>query len=168
MAKILSTEQVEPLADLNTTPLIDVLLVLLVMFIITIPLQTHAVKIDLPAACPSCPEIRGDTNTITVDAAGQVAWNETAVSMPNLRTTLLRTQRMDPVPELHLLPDRVLAMGKSMRSWPRSSVPGFRSSASLATKRIATYSNQPSTGGCLPSTNRLAPRHSRVHWNGDP
>ena len=102
----------EPMMDINTTPLIDVMLVLLLMFIITIPLQTHAVKIDLPAACPSCPEIRGDTNTITVDAAGQVAWNETAVSMPNLRTTLLRTQRMDPVPELHLLPDPGARYGK--------------------------------------------------------
>ena len=107
MAKQLLAKHPDPLVDLNTTPLIDVLLVLLVMFIMTIPLQTHAVKIDLPAGCSTCPEPNSEINTVTVGPTGQIAWNETPISMPDLQTMLRRTQVMDPVPELHLLPDPV-------------------------------------------------------------
>jgi biopolymer transport protein ExbD len=112
MTQTLSTEHSNPLADLNTTPLIDVLLVLLVMFIITIPIQTHAVKIDLPSACASCPTVDSDKNTITIDPADRVAWNGTPISLGDLRITLLKTRAMDPQPEVHLLPDSRARYGK--------------------------------------------------------
>ena len=112
MMQMSSTDHSQPLADLNTTPLIDVMLVLLVMFIITIPLQTHAVKIDLPAACPSCPVVENEKNVVTIDASDQIAWNETPISVPDLRTLLSRTQAMDPAPELHLLPDPKARYGR--------------------------------------------------------
>jgi biopolymer transport protein ExbD len=106
MARSFSIEQqTNPLLDLNTTPLIDVLLVLLVMFIITIPMQTHAVKLDLPAACPRCPTAERDVNTVAIGASGQIAWNMTPVSVPEFRTLLAQTQAMNPAPELHLMPD---------------------------------------------------------------
>ena len=105
MAQMLSTEHSNPLAEMNTTPLIDVLLVLLVMFIITIPLQTHAVKIDLPTACPGCPTPDENVNTITIDPVGRIAWNHVPITMSDLRVTLQRTQQMRSTPELHLLPD---------------------------------------------------------------
>ncbi|MEO6433649.1 MAG: biopolymer transporter ExbD [Sphingomicrobium sp.] len=97
----------EPMMDINVTPLIDVMLVLLIMFIITIPIQTHAVKLDLPVADPNPPQTFIDPvkNTVVVSAAGQILWNGNPVSQNQLRAYLDQTQQMNPVPELHLQPD---------------------------------------------------------------
>jgi len=97
----------EPMMDINTTPLIDVMLVLLIMFIITIPIQTHAVKIDLPVNQPQNqpPPINPQKNIVVVSAQGQILWNGTPVSKVQLRQYLDVTQQMNPVPELHLQPD---------------------------------------------------------------
>ena len=94
-----------PLSELNTTPLIDVMLVLLVMFIITIPVQTHAVKLDLPQPCPRCPAPDPTRNEIAIAASGATAWNGVPLTLPELRSQLAATQRMRPLPELHLRPD---------------------------------------------------------------
>jgi biopolymer transport protein ExbD len=93
--------------DINTTPLIDVMLVLLIMFIITIPIQTHAVKLDLPQDTPNQPPppVEPTKNKITIDPAGTVMWNGTPVSLVTLRQYLDITQTMNPIPELHLEPD---------------------------------------------------------------
>ena len=97
----------EPMMDINTTPLIDVMLVLLIMFIITIPIQTHAVKIDLPVNQPNQvpPPINPQKNIVVVSANGQILWNGNPVSKEQLRQYLDITQQMNPVPELHLQPD---------------------------------------------------------------
>ncbi len=96
----------EPMMEINTTPLIDVMLVLLIMFIITIPIQTHAVKLDLPQNNNSVtPPIDPIKNTVSVNAQDQVLWNGNPISMQQLRTFLDATQQMNPVPELHLQPD---------------------------------------------------------------
>lgn len=97
----------EPMLDVNVTPLIDVMLVLLIMFIITIPIQTHAVKLDLPVNQPqnTPPPINPIKNTLSINAQDQVLWNGSAVSMDQLRTYLDATQQMNPIPELHLQPD---------------------------------------------------------------
>src|SRR3954451_7774322 len=96
----------EPMMDINTTPLIDVMLVLLIMFIITIPIQTHAVKLDLPVNQNNpTPPIDTVKNTVVVSADGQILWNGSPVSKPQLRQYLDLTQQMNPVPELHLQPD---------------------------------------------------------------
>jgi len=97
----------EPMMDINTTPLIDVMLVLLIMFIITIPVQTHAVKLDLPQDSQNTPPppILPTKNKVTIDAAGTVMWNGTPVSLTTLRQYLDITQTMNPIPELHLQPD---------------------------------------------------------------
>ncbi|AGH50775.1 MULTISPECIES: ExbD/TolR family protein [Sphingomonadales] len=108
MAMAASTTDGEPMMDINTTPLIDVMLVLLIMFIITIPIQTHAVKLDLPVDDPSQktpPPIDPVKNKVTIDPAGQVFWNGSPVSLTVLRQYLDQTQTMNPVPELHLQPD---------------------------------------------------------------
>ena len=113
----------EPMLDVNVTPLIDVMLVLLIMFIITIPIQTHAVKLDLPVNQPNQtpPPIDPIKNTVVVNAQDQILWNGTPVSLTQLRQYLDVTQQMNPVPELHLQPDataryetvdRVLAVTK--------------------------------------------------------
>jgi biopolymer transport protein ExbD len=97
----------DPMIDMNMTPLIDVLLVLIIMFIITIPIQTHAVKLDLPVDQPNQPKPPIDpvTNKVTVDPAGTVFWNGTPVDMVTLRQYLDLTKTMNPEPELHLQPD---------------------------------------------------------------
>jgi len=97
----------EPMLDVNVTPLIDVMLVLLIMFIITIPIQTHAVKLDLPVNQPQNqpPPINPVKNTLSINAQDQVLWNGSPVTMEQLRTYLDATQQMNPVPELHLQPD---------------------------------------------------------------
>src|SRR5688572_11385356 len=111
-----------PMSEMNTTPLIDVMLVLLIMFIITIPIQTHAVKLDLPSGAPP-PYPRPDPvkNKVVITDAGVILWNGVPVSKTALTYNLVLTQRMTPIPELHLQPtpdaryqvvDEVLALTK--------------------------------------------------------
>ena len=97
----------EPMIDMNVTPLIDVLLVLLIMFIITIPIQTHAVKLDLPVQQTDQPPPPIDPvkNTVTINAQDVIMWNGAPVTQPQLRAYLDQTQQMSPIPELHLQPD---------------------------------------------------------------
>ena len=97
----------EPMMDINTTPLIDVMLVLLIMFIITIPIQTHAVKLDLPQNQQNNepPPVDPIKNKIVVTQGGEVLWNGTPVNLDQLRVYLEASQQMDPVPELHLQPE---------------------------------------------------------------
>jgi biopolymer transport protein ExbD len=99
----------EPMMDINTTPLIDVMLVLLIMFIITLPPPTHAVKIDLPQDCaPNCPPpppIKPTKNVVYIAPNAAVLWNGQPVELSVLKDLLERTQTMDPVPELHFQPD---------------------------------------------------------------
>jgi biopolymer transport protein ExbD len=112
----------EPIMDINTTPLIDVLLVLLIMFIITIPIQTHAVKLDLPQNSEAPPPpVDPIKNKIVITASGQTLWNGVGVNSQQLRQYLEVSQQMDPLPELHLQPeptaryetvDQVLAITK--------------------------------------------------------
>ena len=91
---------------MNTTPLIDVMLVLLVMFIITIPIQTHAVKIDLPVPDPN-PKNTPDPvkNKIYIAPEGTVMWNGTPVNFTQLAQNLDATKAIEPMPELQLEPD---------------------------------------------------------------
>jgi biopolymer transport protein ExbD len=97
----------EPMMELNMTPLIDVLLVLIIMFIITIPIQSHAVKVDLPQNDPNAvkPPVEPDKNKISIDAAGTVAWNGQPVDEVTLRQYLNIAASLKPEPELHFQPD---------------------------------------------------------------
>jgi biopolymer transport protein ExbD len=107
MAMSAGAAEGEPMMDINTTPLIDVMLVLLIMFIITIPVQTHAVKIDLPQNTDqnTPPPIMPVKNEVSVLPTNQILWNGTPITDTVLRQYLDQTQTMNPVPELHLRPD---------------------------------------------------------------
>ena len=94
-----------PMGDMNTTPLIDVMLVLLIMFIITIPIQTHAVKIDLPTPNPNPSDIEPDKNKIFITTGGVVMWNGTPVNFTQLAQNLEDTKLILPSPELQLEPE---------------------------------------------------------------
>jgi len=96
-----------PMMEMNMTPLIDVLLVLLIMFIITIPIQTHAVKVDLPVNSKNQPQnpVDPQKNKISIDPAGTVAWNGSPVDEVTLRQYLDQSAGMTPEPELHFQPN---------------------------------------------------------------
>jgi biopolymer transport protein ExbD len=94
----------EPMIEMNVTPLIDVMLVLLIMFIITIPPQTHAVKVDLPVNNTPV-AVQPDKNKITIDTTGQVAWNGTPVDDVTLRQYLDASLQLPTEPELQFQPD---------------------------------------------------------------
>jgi biopolymer transport protein ExbD len=97
----------EPMMDINTTPLIDILLVLLIMFIITIPVMTHAVKLDMPRPT-NAPQQSTDPVVINleIDFDGTVLWNGTAVTVDSLDTYFRREAAIDPQPELHIRPNK--------------------------------------------------------------
>jgi biopolymer transport protein ExbD len=103
------------LCDINTTPLIDVMLVLLIMFIITIPIMTHAVKLDMPMPTPNQPRPPTPPEVIDleVDFDGTVVWNGTVVPQLSTLENYLRAESgKDPQPEIHLRPDRRAKYGQ--------------------------------------------------------
>ena len=97
----------EPMMEINTTPLIDVMLVLLIMFIITIPIQTHAVKVDLPVNSQNQtpPPIDPQKNKVVIMADGTVTWNGSPVDEVTLAQYLEQTKALPVEPELHFQPD---------------------------------------------------------------
>jgi biopolymer transport protein ExbD len=95
------------MCDINTTPLIDVMLVLLIMFIITIPVMTHAVKLDMPRPTDAPPPpVRPEVIDIEIDFDGTVLWNSTPVTLDALEGYFRTESQKDPQPELHLRPDK--------------------------------------------------------------
>jgi biopolymer transport protein ExbD len=98
-----------PMVDMNTTPLIDVMLVLLIMFIITIPVQTHATKLDLPPPNNLPNNIKPDFNQINIEFDNTILWNDQQVTLDQLRLFLKQIGQMEPdnQPELRLKPDEL-------------------------------------------------------------
>ena len=107
MAMSVGGAEGEPMMDMNTTPLIDVMLVLLIMFIITIPVATHAVNIDLPSPQPPPPntEVKPLKNKVTLTYDNKVMWNGQQVNNAQLVALLQQTIQMKPEPELQFQPD---------------------------------------------------------------
>ena len=99
----------EVMVDINTTPLIDVMLVLLIMLIITIPIQTHAVKLNMPVGTPPPPVVPPEVVSLEVDFDGTVIWNgDTVPDRPTLEAKL-RGAAVQPVqPEFHLRPNKLV------------------------------------------------------------
>jgi biopolymer transport protein ExbD len=99
----------QPVAEINMIPLIDVMLVLLVIFIVTAPLLTHAVKIDLPRASSQVNTPKRENVHLSIDAAGSVYWNGERVEAETWRARMRESARLDPQPELHIRADGDLA-----------------------------------------------------------
>jgi biopolymer transport protein ExbD len=99
----------EPMAEMNTTPLIDVMLVLLIMLIVTIPVQTHAVKLDMPQANPPPPIVQPTVVDLAIDFDGTITWNGTNIpDRAALETYLQSAAVQDPQPEIHLNPNKLV------------------------------------------------------------
>ena len=95
-----------PMAEINMVPLIDVMLVLLVIFIVTTPLLTHAVKVDLPAASSQPNQTKPDNISLSINANGTLYWNTETVERKDLDAKLAAAAKQTPQPELHLHADR--------------------------------------------------------------
>ena len=98
-----------PLAEINMIPLIDVMLVLLVIFMITAPLLTHNVKIDLPRAASQPSTEEPDHIALSIDGKGQLFWNNEVIDRTGLRERLAMVAQRQPQPELHLRADKATA-----------------------------------------------------------
>ena len=96
----------QPMAEINVTPLVDVMLVLLVIFIITAPLLSYAIRLDLPNDAAPAADIVPATVKLSIDAAGQIYWDADALTDDQLRSRLTAAGLQSTPPELHLRADK--------------------------------------------------------------
>lgn len=99
-------KQNAPMADINVTPMVDVMLVLLVIFIITAPLFTHAIKLDLPSAQAAAAEQKPETISLSIDGKGRIFWNNDPIDQKDLGVKLAQAAQRNPQPELQLRADK--------------------------------------------------------------
>jgi biopolymer transport protein ExbD len=92
--------------EINTTPLVDVMLVLLIIFIITIPVINQSVKIDLPRASSQPQDLKPENINLDIDAQGQIYWNREAIDPSQLQIRIATAAQKTPQPELHLRAER--------------------------------------------------------------
>jgi biopolymer transport protein ExbD len=95
-----------PMADMNVVPLVDVMLVLLVIFIVTAPLLTHSVKIDLPKAASSANITKAEHIEFGIREGGELYWNGEKLTSTDLGARFAAAARLQPQPELHIRADR--------------------------------------------------------------
>ena len=98
--------------EINTTPLVDVMLVLLIIFIMTIPVMNHAVKIDLPRATNQPDQVKPESINLSIDADGKLFWNEEALDRNELAARIAVAAQKQPQPELHLRAARTVQYEK--------------------------------------------------------
>lgn len=96
----------QPMSEINVTPLVDVMLVLLVIFIVTAPLFTHAVRVDLPQADAQPSPKKPETVALALDGNGRLSWNGEAVKLADINPRLLEAATKQPQPEIHLYADQ--------------------------------------------------------------
>jgi biopolymer transport protein ExbD len=105
MAMAASTGEGEVMVEINTTPLIDVMLVLLTLLILTLPIQTHAVKLDMPRTNTPPPPIKPTVVELLVDFDGSIYWDNNPISRATLQSYFRDAAGRDPQPEIHLSPN---------------------------------------------------------------
>jgi biopolymer transport protein ExbD len=105
MTMTIGRSEAQPCSSINMTPLIDVMLVLLIIFIITIPSQTHAIKIDNPEPVPP-PPTRVDSIDLSIDFDGAVQWNRQPVDRAGLQRYITLSAAQTPQPEVHIIVDK--------------------------------------------------------------
>ena len=99
-------KQAQPMADINVTPMVDVMLVLLVIFIISAPLFTHAIRLDLPAADAAPALQQAETVSVAINGEGLIYWNDTQIDQKELGSRLALAAKTEPQPELQLRADK--------------------------------------------------------------
>jgi biopolymer transport protein ExbD len=99
-------QQAGPMADINVTPMVDVMLVLLVIFIITAPLFTHAIKLDLPSAQSAPAQTEPTTISVSINGAGTIFWNNDPLTLDELDARLTVAAKQQPQPQVQLRADK--------------------------------------------------------------
>ncbi len=120
-----STDEDEVMNEINMTPLVDVMLVLLIIFIITVPVMKHAIKLDLPQASSQKQDPKPQSIRLSIDAQGQYYLNETKVSDAQLEPQLQSAASQTPQPELHIQGDKAVRyerVAQAMASAKRAGV----------------------------------------------
>jgi biopolymer transport protein ExbD len=116
----------EVMNEINMTPLIDVMLVLLIIFIITVPVMQHSVQIDLPRASSQPQDARPQTVRLTVDAQGAYYWNEARIEDRDLPRMLKEAAARNPQPELHIRGDRAVRYERVAQAMSAAQQAGMR------------------------------------------
>jgi biopolymer transport protein ExbD len=106
MAMTVGSNAGQSYSEINMTPLIDVMLVLLIIFIITLPSQTHAIKIDNPLPHPMEPRLPPEVIDLQIDFDGTLMWNKTAVDRATMQGYVSAEARKTPQPEVHIRVDK--------------------------------------------------------------
>jgi biopolymer transport protein ExbD len=112
--------------EINMTPLVDVMLVLLIIFMITVPVMKHSVEIDLPRASTQPPDIKPQTVRLSVDAQGRYWWNETEVRDEDLPRMLKAEAARQPQPELHIRGDKSVRYERVAQAMAAAQQAGLR------------------------------------------
>jgi len=135
----------EPMMEMNTTPLIDVMLVLLIMFIITIPVATHAVNIDLPNPSVPPPDtvVKRDKNKVVIMPNSDILWNGTSVNVSQLTGLLKATTAMKPEPELQYQPDQQAPYDTSVQVLNIIKASGVSAFGFVGNEQYATFDKAP-------------------------
>jgi biopolymer transport protein ExbD len=112
--------------EINMTPLVDVMLVLLIIFIITVPVMKHSVNIDLPRASNQPQETKPETIRLSVDAQGQYWWNEQRIEDKDLEPMLQAEAKREPQPELHIRGDKEVRYERVAQAMAAAQQTGLR------------------------------------------
>ena len=116
----------EVMNEINMTPLVDVMLVLLIIFIITVPVMKHAVNIDLPRATNQPQDAKPQTIRLSVDEKGQYYWNETPTSDESVAQQLKAAALQSPQPELHIRGDKAVRYERVAQAMASAQQAGVR------------------------------------------
>lgn len=136
------TASAQPMGELNTTPLIDVLLVLLVLFIITIPAATHSLDLDLPRPGPG-PEINLISNKVVITPEGAARWNGSAVSDRQLAGLVQATTRLPVQPTLQFEPAASASYDRAAQVVQTIKLAGGSTIAMVGNERYAAFDKAP-------------------------
>jgi biopolymer transport protein ExbD len=127
----------EVMNEINMTPLVDVMLVLLIIFIITVPVMKHSVNIDLPRATNEPQDTKPQTIRLSVDASGAYWWNEAQVSDADLPRLLRAEAAREPQPELHLRGDKEVRYERVAQAMAAAQQAGLRKIGFITEPKVA-------------------------------
>ena len=116
----------EVMNEINMTPLVDVMLVLLIVFIITIPVMKHAVNVDLPRASNEPEQVKPQNVSLSITADGKYFWNKEAVTDEELAARLKETAAKDPQPDLHIHGDKEVRYERVAQAMAAAQTAGVR------------------------------------------
>lgn len=123
----------EVMNEINMTPLVDVMLVLLIIFIVTVPVMTHSVNVQLPQATNQPTPVQPDTVRLAVNAEGQYLWNGQSVSDEELQARLQTAGQQTPPPDLHLQGDKAVRYERVAQAMAAAQRAGLRKIGFLTT-----------------------------------